>query len=518
MLLANQDVSFEVMGGDVHAIVGENGAGKSTLMKVLYGHHRADSGRITLDGSPVDFRHPREAVRAGIGMVHQQLLIFPQLTSLENIVVGAEPARWGRVNHSEARRRVERLCDSFSFKLPLEKTAGEISFAHRQQIEILRVLYRGAKILILDEPTSLLAPPEAAQLLKLLKSLQANGHTILFISHRLGEVFGVADRITVLRRGRSVRTCLASETTSEELIRLIIGEDRECRSGAFTSNATAQIPQPAPPPPVPAAATTAPSTTESSTILDLRNVTAERADHEVGLEKFSLRIEAGEIFGLGAVVGNGERTLARIIAGGLPIQSGRILLGGKEIHSLPIRERTRLGLRWLPANPPEEALMPARSIWENCLLGRQRKESFQNNGWLLRDRIMPWVEDLLRANTVVYSRITEALSTLSGGNQQRIAVARILAGSPALVLLEQPTRGLDIHARERLYARIRTMCANGVTFLVISYDLDELMALSHRIGILYRGRLMGVAQREEAARDKLGRWMLGLNAQYTSTQ
>jgi simple sugar transport system ATP-binding protein len=184
-----------------------------------------------------------------------------------------------------------------------------------------------------------------------------------------------------------------------------------------------------------------------------------------------------------------------------------------DIHSLPIRERTRLGLRWLPANPPEEALMPSRSIWENCLLGRQRKESFQHNGWLLADKIMPWVEGLLHASSVVYSRITEALSSLSGGNQQRIAVARALEGSPKLVLLEQPTRGLDIHARERLYARIRTMCANGVTFLVISHDLDELMALSHRIGVLYRGRLMGVTQREEAARDGLGRWMLGLNAE-----
>jgi general nucleoside transport system ATP-binding protein len=498
-LWANDRISFQVEEGEVHAVVGENGAGKSTLMKILHGQLGADSGTIYLRGKPVELHNPGEAHQAGIGMVHQQLLIFPQLTTLQNVMLGSEPSRWGFISLDAAREKLRQLCSSFGFQLPLDEMAGELSFARRQQIELLRVLYRGAKVLIMDEPTSLLAPLEVSKLLALLRSLKADGHTILFISHRLEEVFAIADRITILRRGRRVRTDLAARTTPEDVMRTIVSggpdtppvsiKDEEAKSvSPWTSPATMATP-----------------------LLELRNLTRGLSGNEVGLDNLSLQVFQGEVLGLGAVVGNGERTLARLMSGSLPVQQGHIFFRGREITSLSIRERAEIGFRWLPANPPEEAMLPTKSIWENCLLGRQRKRSFQSKGRLLMGRIMPWVDELLRNNAVIYPHVEEPLSSLSGGNQQRIALGRVLEGSPSLVLLEQASRGLDIRARDRLYQRIRTLSDNGAAFLLLSYDMDELLSLSHRIGILYRGKLMGVMEKDKASRETLGKWMLGLS-------
>jgi simple sugar transport system ATP-binding protein len=500
-LWANREISLEVFEGEVHAVVGENGAGKSTLMKILYGHLQPDKGKVILQGRSVVFRYPREAMRAGIGMVHQQLLIFPQLTALENIMVGVEPKRWGWIKRREATEKVLQLCRTFGFQLPLDALAGELPYAHRQQIELLRVLYEGAKILILDEPTSLLAPPEVEQLLQLLKRLRTQGHTILFITHRLQEVFALTDRLSILRRGKWIATFMTSQTTQEEVARAIVsgetmspanGEHREGEENRHKKGWQDSQTRPKKP------------------LVVLENIVTHPSSHESGLENLSLDIQEGEILGIGCVVGNGERMLAQVLAGFISPQKGRLFFEGRDITRTSGDQRKQLGFQWLPVNPLEEALLPARTLWENCLLGSQRQSSYHFRGWLSKGRIEQWATEIMSAHEVKWSDLQDPLSALSGGNQQKVALARILSGHSRFVILEQPARGLDIQAQDRLCQHVRGLNASGVTFLLFSYDLDELFLLAHRIGILYGGRLMGIQPTQKARREELGRWMLGL--------
>ena len=539
-LWANQDVSLDLHQGEIHAIVGENGAGKSTLMKILNGHFQPDSGEIQLNGHRVAFRHPQDAMAAGIGMAYQQSLIFPQLTALENVIVGSEPRAGGWLRREQAGDELAELCRSVGFDLPLNAQASELAFAHRQQIEILRLLYRKVKVLILDEPTSLLSPPETERFLRLLKSLQAAGRTIIFVSHRLQEVFAIADRVSVMSRGKGVGSYSMSAITAEQLVQLIMSGgkpasltgdssgdrvflDPRCLVGAIPASegnapqrieASAQDPslrtRHRPEPIIPRPKTPTPSS--ASALLELKGVTTLGAPYEAGLGGFSLNLFDGEVFGLGGVVGNGQRTLALLLSGMLPAERGEIFFSGAQITHLPIGARAAMGFRWLPANPLEEALLPSRTICENMLLGCQRHRSFQRYGWLNRREIDCWARDHLLRHEVVHAALTDSVSSLSGGNLQKVALSRVLEGMPRLVILEQPSRGLDIRAQERLRNQVRAMNARGVTLLLISYDFEELVALSHRIGVLYRGRMMGIAKREEASPELLGRWMLGVEA------
>jgi simple sugar transport system ATP-binding protein len=496
-LWANQDISLDFYQGEIHAIVGENGAGKSTLMKILNGHLRPDAGEVRLNGQGVVFRSPREAMRAGMGMAYQQMLFFPQLTALENVIVGFEPGPRGWINRRQASEDLARLCQSVGFDLPLNALASELVFAHRQQIEILRLLHRRVRVLILDEPTSLLSPPETERLLALLKSLQASGLTILFVSHRLREVFAVADRVSILSRGKAVGSFLKSEVEPPQLVQLIMS----------AGNPDPILPQPSWQ--VPAPDSRIPYPELKPVLLEIKSVTTLAAPYDAGFEGFSLNIMEGEVFGLGGVVGNGQRTLALLLSGLLPVGSGSVFLSGEEITYGSIRARAQLGVRWLPANPLEEALLPSRSLWENLLMGCQRQRPFQHNGWIHRPEIDAWAQEHLRRHEVVYGSIADSVNTLSGGNQQKIALSRVLEGAPRLIILEQPARGLDLRAQERLRNQVRQLSARGATFLLISYDLEELLALSHRIGVLYRGRMMGIAKREDASPELLGNWMLG---------
>lgn len=501
---ANRDISLDLVEGEIHAIVGENGAGKSTLMKILSGELQPDGGEIRLRGHRITFRRPQDAIAAGIGMAHQHFLVFPQLTAMENIIVGKEPARWGWINRRQADQELLALCRSIGFALPLEVPAARLSFAHLQQIEILRLLYRKVKVLIFDEPTSLLAPPEAERFLDLLHTLQSSGHTILFISHRLREVLAVADRVSILNRGRALGTFMTTEISQERLVQLVIagadaGSNHHCHTTPTPSPLTFQ------PPPF-----TLPSS--STPILELNEVTTRSGYQEANLDRFSLTLARGEIVGLGGVVGNGQRTLALQLIGLQPVERGSIVFSGQEITRLSPGERLAMGIRWLPANPVEEALLPSRALWENLLLGHQRQPFLQRFGWLRRKIIKQRVAEHLDRNNVVHASLDEPLSSLSGGNMQKLALCRVLEGSPSLVILEQPSRGLDLRAQEHLRDRILELNRGGVTFLIISYDLEELLRLSHRLGILYRGRLIGLTTPAEASHGQLGRWMLGVES------
>jgi len=528
---ANRDISLKIARGEIHAIAGENGAGKTTLMNMLFGRLRPDSGSIILRGSPVSMLSPREAIRAGIGMVHQDILFFPQLSVLENIILGceSEAGRWrpegtGRksprfsaiLRTGRAREQTSRIQDSLGIHLDPDRQAMELAFAQRQQIELVKLLHRGAEILILDEPTSLLSPDETERLLDLMKTLREGGRTVLFISHRLSEVFSVADRVSVLRKGCLVATLDAGETGVEEIAGLMAGLP-----------AVAPPPRPTAKPPAtegggqlvwrhsrPPAVALPPSPTAvaaASCLLELQKVRVGPSGTEPALRGISIRVGQGEIFGIGGIVGNGQRSLARVLAGKIRPDSGLVRFEGADISRLGIRERLRRNIRWLPENPVEEALLPERPLWQNLLLGRQREEQFSRAGFIRKQKVIVFTKEQVTINDIAAPGPLDALSGLSGGNRQKVALARVLAGPPRLAILEQPCRGLDIHAAGRIHDSLLKLSRSmGVSFILISYDFDELIALCDRVAVVYRGEIMGTAQSEELSLELLGRWAAGV--------
>jgi simple sugar transport system ATP-binding protein len=509
---ANRNISLKIAAGEIHAIVGENGAGKTTLMNVLFGRLRPDSGSIILRGIPVSFRSPREAVRAGIGMVHQDMLLFPQLSVLENIIAGCETA-WpsffaGVIRTGRAREEVNRIQDSLGFRLELDRQAKELPFARRQQIELVRTLYRGAEILILDEPASLLSPEETERFLDLVKSLRAGGRTVLFISHRLVEVFAVADKISVLRGGSLAATLDAGGTDIGEIARLMLG-------GAEPPQAEVARPIS---PLTPAYAGAAAAGTQQGSrrsaeapVVEIRNLRVGPSGTEPALRDISISIAKGEIFGIGGIVGNGQRSLARVLAGKIRPDSGWVQFEGEEISRLDVRERLGKNIRWLPENPLEEALLPERPLWENFLLGRQREKEFAKAGFIRRQKVIRFSEEQVSLNSIAAPGPLEPLSSLSGGNRQKVAIARVLAGSPILAILEQPCRGLDLHGAGTVYDRLLALSrSRGVSFVLISYDFDELISVCDRIAVIYRGEIAGEIESAEASRELLGRWAAGV--------
>lgn len=492
---ANQRISLDVRRGEIHAIVGENGAGKSTLMKLLHGDLRPDEGAIALRGAGVRFKSPRQANEAGLGMAYQQPFCFPQLTVLENVAVGYPSSLWRLVRRGEVRARVAGLCDLFGFELPLDVPARELSFAHRRQIDLLRMIYRGASLLILDEPTSLLSPPESDKLLELLRTLRARRHTILFVSHRLSEVFAIADRLTILSKGRCVGTLRASEVSHEVVASLIASGGEDKTDGSWRE--------------LPDSSDAHPVQGPRRVVMRLESIRSVPSTEEAPLQSLSLEIAQGESLGIGGVVGSGQRTLARLLVGiGTPAE-GVVRLDGDDITRLSVGERRIRGVRWLPANPVEEGMPSEGSILESYLLGSQRDERFQARGWLREAVASRWAATSLREGQVRFDGLHSSVSSLSGGNLQKMAILRTLEGSPRLVVMEQPTRGLDIQGQAWLRACLRRRRDEGVAFLIISHDLDDLFALCDRIGVLYGGRLMGVRRVEEARREALIRWMLG---------
>jgi general nucleoside transport system ATP-binding protein len=520
---ANRNISLKIAAGEIHAIVGENGAGKTTLMNVLFGRLRPDSGSIILRGIPVSFRSPREAVRAGIGMVHQDMLLFPQLSVLENIIAGCETA-WpsffaGVLRTGRAREEVNRIQDSLGFRLELDRQAKELPFARRQQIELVRTLYRGAEILILDEPASLLSPEETERFLDLVKSFRACGRAVLFISHRLVDVFSVADRISVLRGGSLAATLDAGGTDIGEIARLMVGGEPPQAGIAGPRHAAAPCAPPKAaanpaggpgsqaPPPEPLSGHMAAEPRR----LEIRNLRVGPSGTEPALRDISISIAKGEIFGIGGIVGNGQRSLARVLAGKIRPDSGWVRFEGEEISRLDVKERLGKNIRWLPENPLEEALLPERPLWENFLLGRQREKEFAKAGFIRRQKVIRFSEEQVSLNSIAAPGPLEPLSSLSGGNRQKVALARVLAGSPILAILEQPCRGLDLHAAGTVYDRLLALSrSRGVSFVLISYDFDELISVCDRIAVIYRGEIAGEIESAEASRELLGRWAAGV--------
>ena len=476
-VLANDDVSLELRPAEVHALIGENGAGKSTLMRVLYGMYPADGGRIVVGGKEVKIASPRDAIALGIGMVHQHFVLVDPFTVTENIILGDEGE--AILDRAAAEQRVRELADTYAFQVEPSAIVEELSVGEEQRVEILKALYRGVEILILDEPTAVLTPLETQDLFQNLRNLKDAGKTIVFISHKLDEVLQIADRITVLRRGSVVGETTPAQTSKAKLAEMMVGRPVLFRL---------EKPQ-----------------------VEIGEAVLHVADLEGSgkLHGLSFEVHAGEILGVAGVEGNGQRELAETLIGLRAPDSGEIVVGGESIAGWTVQDVRNAGVAYIPEDRQEQGLVLNMTIWENTVLGRHDDAEFSSRfGVLFIRKIKELAERLVKLFDVRTRSIDVAVSTLSGGNQQKLILARELETDPKLLIAAQPTRGLDVGAIEFVWSQILEQKEAGRAVLLISAELDEIYALSDRIVTLYEGRITG-EYAPDAAPEDIGIGMLG---------
>jgi simple sugar transport system ATP-binding protein len=472
-----------VQAGQVHAIVGENGAGKSTLMKILYGMQRPDEGTISVEGKPVTFHSPADAIKAGIGMVHQHFMLADNFTVLENIVLGDEPTRAGVIDMHAARARILEISDAYHLDLDPDERVEDLGVADRQRVEIAKVLYRGARILILDEPTAVLVPQEVDALFANLRVLRAEGLTVLFISHKLDEVRAVADQITVIRRGTTVATVKPADVSSRQLAELMVG---------------GELPSPE----------TRESTVTDVVEVDVHDLTVLSSEGRPVVDDVSFTIHRGEILGIAGVEGNGQAELVEALMAIRP-STGRVSLGGSDITAWPTRRRRESGIAYIPEDRHRQGLLLEAPLWENRMLGHQT-EAPNAKGQLLDPRgAKADTRRIIEEYDVRTPSIEVAASSLSGGNQQKLIVGRELSGTNSFLIASHPTRGVDVGAQAAIWDHIREARAEGLAVLLISADLDELIGLSDTIQVILRGRLVAQVDPQTVTPEELGSAMTG---------
>src|SRR5438477_1475121 len=483
-IVANDNVSFELVRGEVHALLGENGAGKSTLMNILYGLYKADDGEIVLRGTPVVFASAKDAIEAGIGMVHQHFMLIPVMTVAENIVLGNEPVREGLLlDEAGAEERVRQLSQQFGLAVDPAALVSQITVGQQQRVEILKALYREADILILDEPTAVLTPQEATELFGIIRSLQADGKSIIFISHKLNEVLEIADRITVLRRGKTIETVPREGATQESLAKAMVGREVLLRVEK-------------------------PPAQPGDTLLEVEDlhVVDERGIEKVRGVSFSVR--AGEIVGIAGVDGNGQSELIDAITGLRKRESGTIRVAGRSLEHATARDVLDAGLGHIPEDRQRRGLVLEFTIAENIALHDYAEPPDAKWGWLFPGKLVERARGLIREFDVRGGGPLTRAGTLSGGNQQKVVVAREIARDPKVLIAAQPTRGLDVGAIEYLHRRLVEERDEGRAILLISLELDEILSLSDRILVLYEGRIAG--EHEGAvSEEQIGLEMLG---------
>jgi simple sugar transport system ATP-binding protein len=467
-VLANDHVDLDLRRGEVHALLGENGAGKSTLMNILYGLYKPDDGQVVLKGNPVTFHSARDAIRAGIGMVHQHFMLIPVMTVAENIVLATEPTTAGVfLDYSAAAQRVHELSRTFGLALDPEEQIQNITVGQQQRVEILKALYRGADILILDEPTAVLTPQEASELFEIIRTLQREGTSIIFISHKLNEVLEIADRITVLRRGRKIDTVPREGATEEGLAKLMVGREVLLRVEKT----------PAKP---------------GDVLLDVESLEVDDDRHLPAVRGLSLQVRAGEIVGLAGVDNNGQSELIEAITGLRRPKSGRITVEGREFtFASPKVVVDEAGVGHIPEDRHRRGLVLEFSLAENLALEDYRKPPDSRWGWLFPNRLVARARRLLQEFDVRGGGPQTRAGALSGGNQQKVVLAREISRNPRVLLAGQPTRGLDVGAIEFVHRRLITERDNGRAILLVSLELDEILSLSDRILVVYEGEIVG---------------------------
>ena len=480
-VVANRDVSFSVRRGTVHAIVGENGAGKSTLMKILYGVQRADEGTISVDGAPVLLHSPSDAIAVGIGMVFQHFMLADNLTVLENVVLGAESLH-GIADR--ARAEIKRISGEYGLEVRPDDLVADLGVGKRQRVEILKVLYRGAKILILDEPTAVLVPQEVDELFDNLRELKSEGLTVIFISHKLDEVLSVADTITVMRRGTTVSTVDPKSVTARQLAELMVGSE---------------LPSPS----------TEESTVTDRPVLSISGLSLASADGLEILHDITVTIHAGEVLGIAGVEGNGQAELVEAIMGMRDPLAGRILLEDIDISDWHTRQIREAGVGYIPEDRQRHALLMGAPLWENAMLGHQTQEPNVSGIWVNASGAKADTQRIVDAYDVRTPSINVTAHSLSGGNQQKLIVGREMGHSPKVLVAAHPTRGVDVGAQAAIWGHIKEARRAGLGVLLISADLDELIGLSDTIRVILRGRLSGEFDPDVVTAEDLGAAMTG---------
>jgi general nucleoside transport system ATP-binding protein len=483
-VLANDHVDFELRRGEVHALLGENGAGKSTLMSILYGLYHPDEGEIRIDGQPVSMGSPREAIDRGIGMVHQHFMLIPVMTVAENIVLAEEPTTAGiLLDFATARRRVEDIALQFNFAIDPDARVENISVGQQQRVEILKALYRRADILILDEPTAVLTPQEAGELFGILKGLQREGMSIIFITHKLNEVLEIADRITVLRRGKKIETLPATGATEQGLASLMVGRTVLLRVDKAPSKPAEPLLE-----------------VEDLYVLDDRELPAVRG--------VSFQARAGEIVGIAGVDGNGQTELIEALTGLRPAQTGRFSVAGRDLTRAGTHQILDAGVGHIPEDRQRRGLVLEFSLAENLALHDFDRPPNSRLGWLRPGRIIERAREVLKAFDVRGGGPQTRARALSGGNQQKVVVAREVEGDPQVLIAAQPTRGLDVGAIEFVHRRLIEERDEGRAVLIVSLELDEVLSLSDRILVMYEGEIVG-EYGPDVTEEELGVAMLG---------
>ncbi|BCH34078.1 heme ABC transporter ATP-binding protein [Mesorhizobium sp. L-8-10] len=480
-LTAVDGVSLAIAPGEIHAVVGENGAGKSTLMNVLFGLVRPASGMISLDGVERRWASPHDAIRHGLGMVHQHFMLQEAMTVLENIVLCAEPiGAFGFIDFNEARQRLAKGAEQHGILVDLDTEVSQLSVGERQVVEILKVLYRDAQVLILDEPTAVLTPREKDQLFAILRSFRSAGKSIVLITHKLDEVMEIAGRVSVMRGGRLVRSGPLSETSKEEIARGIIGGEL---------------------PPV----RQRKAHPVGDVVLSVEALTVPGRGTTVGPLSFSVR--AGEIVGIAGVSGNGQAELIQALTGLKRQQSGAIVLGGKRIETLDVDDRRRLGMSYIPEDRQRVGLALGATVSENANAGRDDRSAFATGPFLKRSAMGRFARSLIDSYRIRVAGPSARASTMSGGNKQKLVVGRELARKTPLVIAENPTWGVDIGAIDFIHGELMRMRDEGHAVLVVSTELDEIIALADRILVMYSGTIAGEVSGGEADRDLIGNLM-----------
>lgn len=501
--MANHDIHLTVRKGTVHALVGENGAGKSTLMKILYGMQKPDEGTIAIDGEQVSFSSPADAIARGIGMVHQHFMLADNLTVLENVVLGSEKL-YGI--GGGARKKIKEISDRYGLGIRPDVLVEDLGVADRQRVEILKVLFRGARTLILDEPTAVLVPQEVDALFDNLRELKSEGLSVIFISHKLGEVLSVADDITVIRRGTTVGTAIPSETTPRQLAELMVGSE---------------LPTPE----------TAESTVTDRAVLEVRNLTVYAAGASLGaeaepagegltefapgdgakrvLDDVSFTIHAGEVMGIAGVEGNGQTELIDALIGTKHADSGQIAFLGEDVTPWATRKRRESGFGYIPEDRHRQGLLLESPLWENRILGHVTEKPNAKGFWLNPKGAQADTRRIVEEYDVRTPGIDVTAASLSGGNQQKLIVGREMSHDPKFLIAAHPTRGVDVGAQAQIWDRIREARREGLAVLLISADLDELIGLSDTLRVIYDGRLVADADPATITPEELGSAMTG---------
>ncbi len=483
---ANDDITLQLKKGEVHALLGENGAGKSTLMSVLFGLYQPEAGVIKKDGVEVQIKNPNDANALHIGMVHQHFKLVEVFTVLDNIVLGVEPGKMGFLQKAEARKKVMDLSEKYGLQVDPDARIEDISVGMQQRVEILKMLYRDNEILIFDEPTAVLTPQEIDELMEIMRGFKAEGKSILFITHKLNEIMAVADRCTVLRKGKCIGTMNIADTTKEELSRMMVGRDVEF----------AVEKEPCQP---------------GKTVLEVRDmVVPSRAHKNNAVKKVSFDVRAGEIVCLAGIEGNGQTEFVYGLTGLEKITGGSVKLCGQDITHASVRHRSKLGMSHIPEDRHKHGLVLDYTLAENMILQNYWTPQFQNHGFLKKGEMLRYADKLIQQYDVRSGQGAATIArSMSGGNQQKAIVAREIDRDPQLLVAVQPTRGLDVGAIEYIHKQLVAQRDAGKAVLLVSLELDEVMNLSDRILVMYEGEIVGELDPKQTSVQELGLYMAG---------